>query len=247
MPNTLLPGVSKSAPLWVQRVTAAIGILVGAKALLISGLPGASPEIKLLLGQWFDYVSGVVSIGFSLLLILMGDSQDCTPAIKAGATTLVLFMGIMLVSSCKTKPPANNIPVSLNSVQPILILKPDTAKGIPYAKPDTGSIYTGDTSSKTQVQVYGDSTVVTHWYWINLYRFITKPAQYFYITYPDVLKRDSLLALQNDSLRKACLKTSMTQSTSKSSGLPSWVWAIIGSIVTGIGTALTNKGKKSNS
>lgn len=61
--------VSKSAPVWMQNVTAALLMAQSAKPVLIDSIPGISEAHATLAGQWFDWVANVVTFAFAVVTL----------------------------------------------------------------------------------------------------------------------------------------------------------------------------------
>lgn len=54
--------INQSSPVWLQNSAAIVGMVVGAKHLIVDQLPGLGEAAKLYAGQWFDYLTGIVGL-----------------------------------------------------------------------------------------------------------------------------------------------------------------------------------------
>lgn len=70
--KNLLKNINRSSPLWLQQATGVLLLIVSAKIFLINGIPGVEDEVKQFAGEWFDYVTSVTGLGFSIAGMLTG-------------------------------------------------------------------------------------------------------------------------------------------------------------------------------
>lgn len=71
--------ISKKPPAWMSSATAILGIIYGAKTILLNA-PNTSEEMRMLAGNWFDYVFGLLGIFMGILSIVTNDKRISIPS-----------------------------------------------------------------------------------------------------------------------------------------------------------------------
>lgn len=74
--------LGKKAPAWVSTSTGIIGAIVGAKMILLN-IPGTSEDIRIMAGQWFDYVFNTILFIMSLLTMFLDDKSPAQQVLES--------------------------------------------------------------------------------------------------------------------------------------------------------------------
>lgn len=95
--------VDKKAPLWLQNLTGALGILMGAKPIIIQGLPILDEATKTQAGQWFDWFGSMALLLVSIAMIFTKSNSEASLKKKGYIAPLLLMLfASYAFSSCST-------------------------------------------------------------------------------------------------------------------------------------------------
>lgn len=66
---SIIKNIDKSAPVWMQKVMAALLMAVTAKPFIINTFPGISEASATLAGQWFDWIANMIAFAFAVVAL----------------------------------------------------------------------------------------------------------------------------------------------------------------------------------
>ena len=67
--------LTKSAPIWAQKLMGLCAVLLVSKEIIIDGLPGLTPEHKILAGSWWSWGINFLNLLAAAIMALSGKKE----------------------------------------------------------------------------------------------------------------------------------------------------------------------------